>query len=152
MHSFANLASPHVYSIGPLGYYIFNAPVPNTPATWTVTAFGMSASHGFGLQQSNIHFSSVRPFFINVEMPGLCTLGEQLGVRVSIFNNLPFEIEVVVVLARSPDYKFVHVGPLGRVSSYSPKVLYTQTLADTQTYSLERLFRAVLYIVVEKPH
>lgn len=89
-----------------------------------MTGVLFAATHGFGLQQSNIQFSSVRPFFINVEMPSLCTLGEQLGVRVSIFNNLPFEIEVVVVLARSPDYKFVHVGPLGRVSSYGPKTSY----------------------------
>lgn len=81
----------------------------------------MSNTHGFGLQTTNIQFSSVRPFYINVEMPSVCTLGEQIGVRVSVFNNLNFEIEVIVVLARSNDYKFVHVGPLGRVSSYSPQ-------------------------------
>lgn len=108
-------------NIGPLGYYIFNAPVPNTPATWTVTAFGMSNTHGFGLQPANLRTSSVRPFYINVEMPSLCTLGEQIGLRISVFNNLQFEIEVIVVLARSPDYKFVHVGPFGRVSSYGPQ-------------------------------
>ncbi|KAI1297211.1 Antigen -like protein [Halotydeus destructor] len=111
-------------NIGPLGYFIFTVPVPNAPASWTVSAFGMSTSHGFGLQQANIQFSSVRPFFINVELPTQCTLGEQLGVRVSIFNNLYFEIEVIVVLARSPDYKFVHVEELGRVSAYSPRTSY----------------------------
>lgn len=107
-------------NIGPLGYYIFNAPVPNSPASWTVTAFGMSVSHGFGLQSANIQFSSVRPFYANVEMPSKCTLGEQIGIRISVFNNMNFEIEVVTVLARSPDYKFVHVGPYGVVSSYEP--------------------------------
>lgn len=72
----------------------------------------------------HIHFSSVRPFYMNVEMPESCMLGEQIGVRVTIFNNLPFEIEVVVVLARSLDYKFVHVGPYGQVSSYNPKTSF----------------------------
>lgn len=111
-------------NIGPLGYYIFKANVPNTPASWVVSAFGMSTTLGFGLQSSHIHFSSVRPFYMNVEMPENCMLGEQIGVRVTIFNNLPFEIEVVVVLARSLDYKFVHVGQYGQVSSYNPKTSF----------------------------
>ncbi len=99
----------------PLDNYIFKAPVPNASVTWIVSAFGMSSTHGFGLQQSNIEFSSVRPFYMNVEMPSTCLLGEQIGIRISIFNYLPYEIEVILVLARSPDYKFVHVEPFGRV-------------------------------------
>jgi hypothetical protein len=39
----------------------------------------------------------------------------QLRDRISIFNYLPYEIEVILVLARSPHYKFVHVEPFGRV-------------------------------------
>lgn len=111
-------------NIGPLGYYIFNAPVPNSPASWIVTAFGMSKKQGFGLQSTNIAYSSVRPFYINVEMPTICNIGEQIGIRISVFNNLHIEIEVVVVLARSDDYKFVHVGPFGRVHSYSPQTSF----------------------------
>ena len=108
-----NLIVYHMNS--PLGYFIFKAPVPNAPVTWIVNAFGMSSQSGFGIQQSNIEYSSVRPFYMNVEMPSVCLIGEQIGIRISIFNYLPYEIEVIVVLARSPHYKFVHVEPFGRV-------------------------------------
>ncbi|KAI1297215.1 Antigen -like protein [Halotydeus destructor] len=111
-------------NIGPLGYFIFTVPLPNAPASWSVLAFGMSTTHGIGLQKVHIPYSVVRPFYISVELPSKCTLGEQIGVRVSIFNNLEFEIEVIVVLANSPDYKFVHVEELGRVSAYSPRTSY----------------------------
>lgn len=86
----------------------------------------MSVNYGFGLQQSNIEFSSVKPFFMNVELPSVCMFGEQIGVRVSIFNYLPYEIEVIVVLMRSMDYKFVHVESFGRVQSYAPRTSYGQ--------------------------
>lgn len=112
--------------IGPLGYHIFKVPVPNAPVNWIISAFGMSKSHGFGIQRSKLKHSSVRPFYMNVEMPSSCLLGEQIGIRISIFNYLPYEIEVVVILARSPDYKFVHVESLGRVQSYNPRTSFGQ--------------------------
>ncbi|KAJ6219290.1 hypothetical protein RDWZM_005102 [Blomia tropicalis] len=113
-------------NIGPLGYYIFKAPVPNAPVNWIVSSFGMSESRGFGIQQAKILYSSVRPFYMNVEMPPSCVIGEQIGVRVSIFNYLPYEIEVIVILARSFSYKFVHVEPFGVVQSYNPRTSYGQ--------------------------
>ncbi|RWS29912.1 CD109 antigen-like protein, partial [Leptotrombidium deliense] len=111
-------------NIGPLGYYIFNIPVPKTPALWVISAFGMSTSHGFGLQQTSIAFSSVRPFYMNVEMPTLCIKGEQIGIRISLFNYMAHEIEVIVILAKSADYKFIQVGEKGIVSSYNPKTVF----------------------------
>lgn len=86
----------------------------------------MSSTHGFGIQPAKIKYSSVRPFYMNVEMPSSCIIGEQLGIRTSIFNYLPYEIEVVVNLARSFDYKFVHVESFGRVQSYNPRTSYGQ--------------------------
>ncbi|KPM04684.1 LDL, Prenyltransferase and alpha-2-macroglobulin domain-containing protein [Sarcoptes scabiei] len=113
-------------NIGPLGYHIFKLPVPNAPVNWIISSFGMSKSHGFGIQKSRIQYSSVRPFYMNVEMPTSCLLGEQIGIRISIFNYLPYEIEVVVILARSPHYKFVHVESFGRVQSYNPRTSFGQ--------------------------
>lgn len=60
----------------------------------------------------------VLPFFINVEMPNSCRQGEQVGVRVSVFNYMLTDIEATVVLSGSPDYKFVHVEMNGIVSTY----------------------------------
>lgn len=63
---------------------------------------------------------------MNVEMPPSCVIGEQVGVRISIFNYLPYEIEVVVILARSFDFKFVHVESFGVVQSYNPRTSFGQ--------------------------
>lgn len=62
-------------------------------------------------------YSGVLPFFIKVEGPDECRQGEQLGLRVVVFNYQPQAIEAVVVLAASADYKFVHVEENGIVST-----------------------------------
>lgn len=100
--------------------------MPNAPINWVVSAFGMNKLRGLGIQQSKILFSSVRPFYMNMEMPTVCVIGEQVGIRISIFNYLPYEIEVLVILARSMDYKFVHVESFGRVQSYNPRTSFGQ--------------------------
>lgn len=64
----------------------------------------------------------VLPFFINVEMPSVSHQGEQVGVRVSVFNYMMNDIEAVVVLANSDSYKFVHVEMNGIVSTLSLSV------------------------------
>lgn len=62
-------------------------------------------------------YVGVLPFFINVEMPSVSHQGEQVGVRVSVFNYMMNDIEAVVVLADSDSYKFVHVEMNGIVST-----------------------------------
>lgn len=108
-------------NIGPLGHSIFNIPVPDVPAEWMISAFGMDESSGFGILSNSISFSSAKPFYMNVEMPTKVRLGEQLGIRVTVFNYRVYETEVLITLASSPDYRFVLVGPLGRVNSYAPE-------------------------------
>lgn len=55
------------------------------------------------------------PFFINVEMPTNCKQGEQIGIRVTVFNYMCSSIEAVVILSGSESYKFVHVEENGIV-------------------------------------
>ncbi|XP_035217287.1 CD109 antigen-like isoform X3 [Stegodyphus dumicola] len=108
-------------NIGPLGHYIFNIPVPAAPTSWIITAFGMNSANGFGLLQSPVQFSFTKPFSMVVEMPSKCNFGEQIGIRITIFNYFHLEIEAVIVLGISPHYKFVHVEPFGDVKSYDPR-------------------------------
>lgn len=107
-------------NIGPLGHYIFTVKLPETISSWSVNAFSMSPLHGIGLLEKPIELTNVRPFLFRVEMPNSCNLGEQIGVRTLVSNHLAKEIEVNIILANSPDYKFISVGELGEVSSYSP--------------------------------
>lgn len=58
---------------------------------------------------------------MNVEMPEVCRQGEQVGIRVTVFNYMLKDIEVMVVLANSPKYKFIHVESYGIVKSYNPR-------------------------------
>lgn len=111
-------------NIGSLGYFIFTIPVPETPTDWMINAFAMSSESGFGLIKKPIAFSSVQRFLMNVELPSICIIGEQIGVRVNLFNYMPMNIEVVVILNSSPDYKFVHVEENGVVSAYNPRTSF----------------------------
>ncbi|XP_071875421.1 macroglobulin complement-related [Bombus fervidus] len=111
-------------NIGPHGRYIFNIDVPRRPVLWMVTAFGMSPSMGFGMLPKAIAYMGILPFYINVEMPTHSKQGEQIGIRVSVFNYLRNNIEAVVVLTGSKDYKFVHVEDNGIVQSYKPRTSF----------------------------
>ncbi|KAK9732382.1 Alpha-2-macroglobulin family [Popillia japonica] len=111
-------------NIGPHGRYIFNVPVPSIPVHWIVSAFSMSPSVGFGMLNKPLEYMGVLPFFINVEMPDECRQGEQVGIRVTVFNYMLNNIEATVVLTDSPDYKFVHVEEDGVVTAYNPRTSF----------------------------
>ncbi|XP_053673815.1 CD109 antigen [Anopheles nili] len=111
-------------NIGPHGRYIFNLEVPQVPALWTVSAFGISGTLGYGMLRKPIEYVGVQPFFINVEMPTACHQGEQVGIRVAVFNYQTVDIEATVVLHSSPDYQFVHVEEDGIVRSYNPRTSF----------------------------
>ncbi|XP_076370636.1 CD109 antigen-like isoform X2 [Tachypleus tridentatus] len=95
--------------IGPEGYQTFHVPLSNVPTNWVVTAFGMSKDTGFGILSPALQFSTVKSVFINVEMPRICKEGEQIGIRVTVFNYKSLDIEVFVSVAKSQDYNFVNI-------------------------------------------
>lgn len=111
-------------NIGPHGRFIFDVDVPHRPAHWMVSAFSMSPTYGFGMLRAPLEYVGVLPFFMNVEMPSKCRQGEQVGVRVTVFNYLTRNLEATVVLGGSYDYKFVHVEMNGIVRSYNPRTSF----------------------------
>lgn len=111
-------------NIGPHGRQIFNIDVPRRPVHWMITAFSMSPSIGFGMLTKALGHTGVLPFYINVEMPSNSRQGEQIGIRVSVFNYMCYNIEATVILEGSQDYKFVHVEDNGIVQSYKPRTSF----------------------------
>ncbi|KAL4702373.1 hypothetical protein ACJJTC_018012, partial [Scirpophaga incertulas] len=111
-------------NIGPHGRFVFTVDVPQVPAHWTVSAFSMSAARGLGMLQKPIRYSGVLPFSMKVEGPYECRQGEQVGLRVVVFNYQHQAAEAVVVLEASADYKFVHVEEDGIVRSYNPRTSF----------------------------
>ena len=51
-----------------------------------------------------------------------CRFGEQVGIRVDVFNFQPQRIEGLIILHPSKDYKFVNLETDGLVSSFNPKL------------------------------
>lgn len=111
-------------NIGPHGRYVFTVDVPQVPAHWMVSAISMSPSRGLGMLNKPLEYVGVLPFFIKVEGPDRIRQGEQVGLRVVVFNYQPQNIEAVVVLEASNDYKFVHVEENGIVVSYNPRTSF----------------------------
>lgn len=111
-------------NIGPHGRYVFTLDVPDIPALWMVSAFSISPSLGFGMNRLPLEYVGCQPFYINVEMPSECRQGEQVGIRITVFNYMTTAVEATVVLHGSPDYKFVHVEEDGIVVSYNPRTSY----------------------------
>lgn len=86
-------------NIGPHGRNIFRIDVPKTPVHWMITAFGVSPTTGFGMLPHALEYIAVLPFYINIEMPDQCKQGEQIGIRVSVFNYMRHHIEATVILS-----------------------------------------------------
>jgi len=59
---------------------------------------------------------------MHAEGPTVCHRGEQIGLRLLLLNNEPYEMFVVLTLHASPEYKFVHVEEGGIVTSYGARL------------------------------
>jgi hypothetical protein len=57
-------------------------------------------------------------------MPEKCRHGEQIGIRVTVFNYMSKDIEMMVILADSRDYRFIHVEDKGLVQQYNPRTSF----------------------------
>lgn len=73
-------------NIGPHGRYLFNVPVPSVPAHWTVSAFGVSPTVGYGVLPSAVEvsymsnaFSELRIIFVVCLVCGSSTILHYCG-------------------------------------------------------------------------
>ena len=106
----------------PDGRVQFVADVDKDIANYVISAFAISIQSGFGLLKAPIKLETTRQFYMQVEMPPECRLGEQIGIRVDAFNFQRSRIEALITLWPSKDYKFVNVEKDGLVSSFAPKI------------------------------
>lgn len=105
---------------------------PRYPLTWIINGLSVSREKGLGLMQRPLRYDATRYMYIIVEAPEIIMRGEQIGVRVSVFNywfNDDY-LEVLLTMEDGGDnYKFVLVDEMGIVSAYKPKT----TSGDHQT-------------------
>lgn len=95
---------------------------PKGPSAYFLSAVAMSKNYGLHILEEPIIFDSTKPFFIIVDGPESASIGEQIGLRVSVINYQFIEIKAEIILEASDDYSFVQVEPLGIVSSYKPRL------------------------------
>ncbi|XP_048773201.1 CD109 antigen-like [Ostrea edulis] len=107
----------------PDGEVDFRVTVPKYPLTWVIHGASMSRDTGLGIQPKPIQYDATRYMYIIVECPEHIIRGEQVGVRVTVFNYWFGDefIEVLVTMEGSPDYDSVLVGDEGFVQSYAPR-------------------------------
>ncbi|XP_060595854.1 CD109 antigen-like [Ruditapes philippinarum] len=108
--------------VKPDGMVQFRIKPPKFPLTWIINALSVSRDKGLGLMQSPIRYDATRYMYIIVEAPELTIRGEQIGVRVTVFNYWYADdyIEVLVTMRDGENYKFVWVDEMGITSAYAP--------------------------------
>jgi len=126
----------------PDGRVQFYADVSKDIANYVVSAFAVSSLTGFGMLKQPAKISTTRQFYIQVEMPEVARLGEQIGLMIDAFNFQHQRIEALIILHPSEDYKFVNVEKDGLVSSFSPKLTtgYHHVLLIIQPGKSRRIF------------
>ena len=67
---------------------------PDSITTWMLRAVGMSKEHGLGIGESQLRV--FQPFFVTVDLPFSAIRGEELPVKVALFNYLDTQQEIFV--------------------------------------------------------
>ncbi|XP_071766721.2 CD109 antigen [Centroberyx gerrardi] len=81
--------------------------VPDSITTWTATAFVMSENLGLGVVETPAELTAFLDFFLSLNLPAYIIRGEELVLEVTLFNYLPQDLEVMVIVAESETFEFV---------------------------------------------
>uniref|UniRef100_A0A1I8JIC9 CD109 antigen n=2 Tax=Macrostomum lignano TaxID=282301 RepID=A0A1I8JIC9_9PLAT len=101
----------------------FNPAVtPKLETSWVVGAIAIDGERGVQVQSVPTRFTSTRRFYMVLEAPPYAYWGEQIGVRVAVFNRFDYWTEVIIELKKSTEYDFIKVGYRGQVNSYAPEL------------------------------
>lgn len=94
---------------------------PDTITSWRFAAFATHPTGGLGVADV-ASLGVFKPFFVSPNLPFSATRGEDLVVRVGVFNYLEAPLVVVVELAESPaDYDVVSEGSRWRTVNVAAK-------------------------------
>lgn len=122
----------HERFVKPDGQVQFRVEPPKYPITWIINGLSVSRELGLGLMQRPLRYDATRYMYIIVEAPEIVIRGEQIGVRVTVFNYWYKDdyLEVLVTIKDGGEnYNFVWVDEMGITSAYDPKT----TEGDHQT-------------------
>ena len=78
---------------------------PDSITTWMLRAVGISKEHGLGVGESALRV--FQPFFLTVDLPYSAQRGEELPVKVALFNYLDTEQEIFVEVEGADWYELL---------------------------------------------
>ncbi|XP_078131515.1 CD109 antigen [Sander vitreus] len=81
--------------------------VPDSITTWTATAFVISENLGLGVVDMPAELTVFQDFFLSLNLPAYIIRGEELLLEIILFNYLPQDLEVTVIVAESDTFEFV---------------------------------------------
>ncbi|TDH00772.1 hypothetical protein EPR50_G00191930 [Perca flavescens] len=81
--------------------------VPDSITTWTATAFVISENLGLGVVEMPAELTVFQDFFLSLNLPAFIIRGEELLLEILLFNYLPQDLEVTVIVAESDTFEFV---------------------------------------------
>ena len=104
------------------GEQFFKLEIPETPDDFYFHVFSVSKELGVAILEPPFIKSTTRPVDFYCEAPEQVRRGESIGVRCSLINRTPEQMEYMVVLKGSEDYSFINVEEYGYVTSYAPRL------------------------------
>ncbi|KAI3364614.1 hypothetical protein L3Q82_011402, partial [Scortum barcoo] len=81
--------------------------VPDSITTWMATAFVISEDLGLGIVEEPAELTVFQDFFLSLNLPACIIRGEELLLEVILFNYLPQDMEVMVIVAESETFEFI---------------------------------------------
>ncbi|XP_008290111.1 CD109 antigen [Stegastes partitus] len=80
---------------------------PDSITSWTATAFVLSERLGLGVVEQPAMLTVFQDFFLTLNLPACIIRGEELVLEVILYNYLPQQLEVTVVVAQSDTFEFI---------------------------------------------
>ncbi|XP_046542511.1 LOW QUALITY PROTEIN: CD109 antigen-like [Haliotis rubra] len=91
------------------GTAVISTTVPDTITSWVASAFAVNTQSGLGIAPTSAKIRVFRPFFVSLSLPYSVTRGEQLALQAIVFNYLAQDVDAVVTLPKSVEYRNVVV-------------------------------------------
>ncbi|XP_005101040.1 CD109 antigen [Aplysia californica] len=108
--------------VKPDGRVDFRVDVPKYPLTWVINGLSISQTLGLGIMEKPVMYDATRFMYMQVEHPKSIVWGEQIGIRVTVFNYWYNDdyIEVLVTMHGDDNIDMVTVGNMGYTTAYAP--------------------------------
>ncbi|XP_060578353.1 CD109 antigen-like isoform X2 [Ruditapes philippinarum] len=110
-------------TVGASGNAVLTTTVPDTITSWYTTAFSVNKQSGLGVTDGPSKFVTFRPFFINLNLPYSIVRGEQVVLQANVFNYMGQDLDVVVTLEQSSDFKVILNDSNGHVTFVAKEVV-----------------------------